>query len=110
MAKAKRERGEDHALPDPGKYDELTCGICDTKMSVKRDAFGPTSFAAAMAGKGRKHDTFSCPYREDDWHVQAKKLLHEIQATPSSRIAEIMLAEFYQIIQERKVTKKISIF
>jgi hypothetical protein len=104
-----RHRG-DHAFPDPGKYQSLKCGICGTEMDVRRNVHGPTSFAAAMAKKGRDHDAFYCPHIKADWHVQAKKLLDEIRATPSDSLAKIMHAELCHIVQTREATKKVSNF
>lgn len=101
---------QDYAFPDAGKFESIDCGICGTKMNVKRNVFGPTSFGAAMAKKGRQHDAFSCPHRDEPWHIQAKKLRDEIGKTPSRRIAEIIHAEFCHVIREREPTKKVSKF
>ncbi len=86
--------------PDPGKYDEMKCKVCDTKCDVERNISGPTSFAAAMAKSKRKHDRFWCPHHEEKWHEQALKLAQAIRDMPSKKIAAIMQEELDELISE----------
>lgn len=100
----------DYAYPDPGKYESLKCGICETEMNVRRNLHGPTSYGAAMAKKGRDHDAFRCPHIDEDWHIQAKALRRAARETPSATLAGVFLQEMAQICQTREATKKVSKF
>ena len=96
--------------PDAGKVKTATCGICGDKMNVERDQLGPTSWAGAMAGAKRKHDSFTCPNLSKDWHVQIVRLLREIENTSSGVLTKILQKEVDQIKKDRKHTKKVSAF
>lgn len=54
----------------PGEIDELACSVCGEMMEVQRGVNGPTGFAEAMAKKKHLHDSFTCPFREEMWHMQ----------------------------------------
>lgn len=86
--------------PDPGKWDEMECRVCNTKCVVERDRLGPTCFAAAMGGSKRKHDCFWCPYHEAEWHEHALKLKREIEDTVNKKIKAIMQEELDELLEE----------
>ena len=104
----KIEGVEDHYMPDPGECDSVDCGICSQPMTVTRNVSGPTSFAAAMGRLHRLHDSFVCPSRDEDWHIQAKKLIQMAQETPSKRLEEMFLFEAQEILFKKTATKEVS--
>ena len=91
--------------PSPGICNEAYCGICNNKMKVTRDVDGPTSWAEAMAKRSHLHDFFSCPHRNEDWHVQVKHLKEQIKKTASKLISEMLTQEVEQILKTKKTTK-----
>ena len=76
------------------------CTVCGAVMNVRRNIFGPTSFAQAMARTGRWHDRFSCPYREEPWHERVAALGAEARRVPSDVLARIIRLEAADIVQK----------
>jgi hypothetical protein len=112
MSKQKEEKtkhfhaGWDHFTPEPGKQKEMFCRVCKEKMDVQRNVNGPTGWAEAM-GKGKHaHDTFSCPFAQEDWHNQVRVLLERIQKETSRTIAKMLKKEAKQVLETRKTTLK----
>ena len=68
---------------EPGTVQEMNCRVCGRHCQVRRDAYGPTSLAMAMAKKKKKHDVFTCPHAGQEWHEQAYALIQAIEATPT---------------------------
>jgi len=102
---------QDRYTPDPGTHGigvEICCGVCGTPMEVFRNALGPRGFAQAMGGGKSPHDAYTCPHRGEDWHEQVVALRQEAKKTPSMRLAKIMLEEAGDILETKKVTKKIT--
>jgi len=95
--------------PDPGTVESADCGICETKMDVTRDAYGPTSSLMGMAGRKRKHDFFHCPHRKEKWHIQVKQLKEAARKTPSKTFEDIYLTEVAEILKTRQPSKEVSI-
>lgn len=58
---------------EPGIVKRVDCGVCNIQMNVERNVLGATSSVEAMAGKKHRHDRFTCPYVEEDWH---KRIYH----------------------------------
>ena len=96
---------QDIYMPDPGEVDEADCGICGTRMTVKRNCHGPTSYTMAMAGSGRPHDFFECPHRKEGWHRQVKDLQHYKRKVPSAFAGRLIQEEIDLILQVRQHTK-----
>ncbi|MBU6142009.1 hypothetical protein KGO95_02745 [Patescibacteria group bacterium] len=67
-----------YLFPDPGTIRKAYCGVCDTRMTVRRSVLGPTCFAMAMAGHKRRHDSFYCPNYGKDWHHRIDHLKMEV--------------------------------
>ena len=74
-------------------------------MDVKRGVLGPRGFAQAMSGGGSRHDVYTCPHLEEDWHNQVLNLNQEARDTASARLTDILLQEAEEILQTRKATK-----
>lgn len=91
-------------FPDCGTCDQANCDLCGSPMNVKRNCYGPTSWAAAMGGLKRQHDTFTCPFRDEVWHVQAGELTDEMRNTRSQKLRAILQSEIDEILRDRKPT------
>lgn len=96
--------------PDPGEIESAKCGICGDEMDVKRGVFGPTGFAESMSGRGHRHDRFTCPNLDTDWHRQVDKLQIASKETPSVKLGDMFEDEAKEIIKSRVATKKVSRF
>lgn len=96
----------DIATPRPGEYDVIMCGFCNSEMNVRRNVNGATGMAEAMAKRSHLHDSFECPSKDEDWHIQAKKLIQMAQETPSKRLEEMFLLEAQEILFKKTATKK----
>ena len=81
------------------------CGVCGDETGVSRDCDGPTSFAEAMAGTGKRHDLFWCPNMDEDWHRQAISLREEATKTCSAKLASLFMDEADAVIASRSATK-----
>ena len=68
----------------------MHCRVCGAKCEVSRDIEGAVSMATSMAGIKVKHDQFSCPNYDKDWHYKAYKLLKELEETESKRVSEVI--------------------
>jgi len=93
--------------PDAGLFENCNCGICGSVMNVKRNLNGATSYIEAMAKTKHLHDYFSCPNREKDWHIQAKRILEVAQQTPSKITEDALIKEANDIVFHREATKKV---
>lgn len=92
--------------PEPGTVHSAVCGICGQDMNVKRDCFGPTSWAGAMSGVKRTFDLFECPNIDTQWHKQATKLKECANSTPSKRLQDAFMEECEEIIRNQLPTKQ----
>jgi len=98
--------GWDHFTPEPGKHDKMFCRVCKSEMTVTRNVNGPTGWAEAI-GKGKHlHDTFECPFAQEDWHNQARILKERIEKETCSRIAKLLKKEVKEVLESRKTTLK----
>ena len=84
----------------PGSVDEEFCTICGSKCEVTRNAYGPSSYAGAMARRFDLHDVFVCPHAGKEWHEQAVRLALAIEETPSKRVAELMRQDLRELVAE----------
>lgn len=94
--------------PDCGevpKGEKVCCGVCNDKMKVKRNCYGPRGFASAMAGSKHHYDSFTCPNYKEKWHEQVVKLRREARSTSSAKLAQMFLEEVDDILKNRKPTK-----
>ncbi len=86
-------------FPEPGVFREKSCSVCGSVMGVCRNVLGPTSFAEAMAGTGRRHDRFECPHRTESWHTQAAALEAEARRQPSGILSRLLSSEAADVIR-----------
>ena len=70
--------------------DEMLCNVCGTVCDVRRGVEGATGFASAMAGKKTKHDYFSCPHNDEQWHWEALAMAQELGDTVSPSLRAII--------------------
>lgn len=90
----------DSLIGSPGEFGELNCRICGAKMNVKRNQYGPTSWASAMAKKFKLHDKHECPNLNAEWHIRVKKIITEFNETSSDTLAQILKSDAEKIITE----------
>lgn len=87
-------------IGNPGEFGELNCRLCGERMIVRRNQYGPTSWASAMAKKFRLHDKHECPNITKLWHLRAKNILGEIKETSSDSLTELLKSDLEKIIIE----------
>ncbi len=97
--------GWDHFTPDPGTEEKMFCEVCKTEMDVERNVEGPTSWAESVGGRKHKHDSFSCPFAQEDWHNQARILMERIEKESSRTISSLLQAEVNEVLLNKKTTK-----
>ncbi len=95
-------RGYELFMPSPDAVSEMKCKVCGSICDVKRGVYGPTSWAGAMAKKGRLHDLFTCPNSKEEWHIQALNLLQEMEKSFSPSLKEIMQNDLDYIVKTGK--------
>lgn len=78
MAKIDWHGNDGRSNPDPGTVAAVECGVCGENMEVKRDVFGPTSYAEAASGGGHRHDSFTCPNLRENWHKRVCQLKADV--------------------------------
>ena len=93
-------KGYDIIEAEPGAFESLRCRVCGATCDVKRDLPSQAGFAASPASPGKLRDVFTCPHAATEWHVQALKLVQEIERTPSKRIAELMRLDLRDLLTE----------
>ena len=91
-------KGYDSFTPSPGEYESWKCRVCGSRAAVRRNVYGPTGYAEAMAKKGHLHDSFSCPNSDKDWHKQSMNLTREKESTSSPRIAALISKDLQEIL------------
>ena len=84
----------------PGSSEDMCCAVCGTRCNVRRNVYGPTCYAAAVAKLNIYSDIFTCPHSGKDWHEQALKLTLKIEKTPSKRGAEMMKLDLEDLLRE----------
>jgi len=95
------QNGVDVFFLEPGTAQEMYCRVCGSKCDVRRDVYGPTSFAMAMGQKKKLHDVFTCPHVEEAWHHQALQLQRAIEEMPSKSVANLMRQDLQELLQEQ---------
>lgn len=78
--------------------DEMKCKVCDCLCDVNRGVVGPTSFAMAMAKSKTPHDSFTCPYSDDDWHILALNMSLERDESYSPALKRIIQSDIDSIV------------
>lgn len=90
-------------FPDPGTVKEAHCGICNEKMDVKRNVYGPTQWAMAVSGRKRMHDSFMCPNYNKTWHKRVVDLKTEKYQTTSRKLRRLINEEIREILKTREL-------
>jgi hypothetical protein len=90
------------SFPDPGKFESVRCGYCDTEMSVQRNCSGPCCWAEAMSGSrpGRLHDEFICPHRSEEWHQKVHALIEEGRKFVCETLQNTCFSEANQVLHK----------
>lgn len=110
MAKQKRKESGNQGRYTPDiqeKVKSASCDICGTNMNVTRGVDGPTGSIEAMGRRHHLHDSFNCPYLDEDWHIQVVRIQREASETCSGKLTAMLLAEADEICKSRKATKKV---
>ena len=92
--------GLDSFTVDPGSKEQMYCAVCNSECDVRRDVYGPTGFASAMAKKYTLHDAFACPHADEEWHELAVRLVLAIEDMPSRRVADLMRLDLQDLLAE----------
>lgn len=100
----KYHAGWDHFSPAPNTTDVMHCKVCEARMEVKRGIDGPTSSIEAMGQHKHLHDSFSCKYSGEDWHLQVLALKMRLEKEISKKIADLLTEEINEILTTKKVT------
>ena len=90
----------DFFVAKPNSGETRHCLACGSECGTVRNVFGPTGWAAAMAGHFTNHDEFVCPHTNEPWHHQAVRLAMAIADSPSKRVAEMMRADRKDLVRE----------
>jgi len=80
----------------------IGCRTCGDAMDVERNVLGPTSYVEALHKREKKHDHFTCPNWQEDWHEQAIALKQEIENTVSHSLTKLLCADFILVLTTRK--------
>src|SRR6056297_474185 len=89
----------------PDVKEEMHCKVCGSKCEAGKGIEGHVSIATSMAGIKVKHDQFTCPHYDEEWHYKAYKLLKELEETESKRISELIRQDLDEILKENMNTE-----
>lgn len=96
--------------PNAGKVEGLVnCGVCGQRMDVKINVVGPTSMVESMAGSKHRHDRFTCPDRDEKWHMQVVALRREQRKSASTMIGALLQQEIDMVLETKEPTKELSV-
>ena len=88
-----------------GTVEHMDCKVCQSRLSVKRGAEDFRNSRDAMSGLKTKFDTFWCPHSSHDWHVQARKILQEAEATASPTLKKMLKTDANDIVFRKQVAE-----
>jgi len=88
-----------------GTVEHMDCKVCQSRLSVKRGVEDFRNSRDAMGGLKTKFDVFWCPHSNHDWHIQARKILQEAEATASGKLERMLQEEAEVIVARKKCTK-----
>lgn len=94
--------GYDIFTPDPGACGSMQCQACGANMDVKRNAYGPRSFASAVSGHRVVYDEFTCPNAGKPWHDKVIKMREERRNTVVAAFQETIDAEIAMVLFEHR--------
>ena len=97
-------RGYDFYMIKPDRRDEVYCRVCGTKCDFSKGVESPVSMATSMAGIKVKHDQFTCPHYDEEWHYKAYKLLKELEETESKGVSKLIREDLDEILEEKMDT------
>ena len=101
----KPHKGYDFYMVKPDVREEMYCRVCGSKCDSSKGVEGHVSMATSMAGIKVKHDQFTCPHYEVEWHYKAYKLLKEIEKTESKSVSELIRQDLDEILKENMNTE-----
>ena len=94
--------GLDYFTSSPGTTDQKRCLVCSSACRVKREIYGPTGWAAALARRPVRHDAFACPHADESWHREALDLVLARDQMPGKRVATLIQADLDELLQRHR--------
>lgn len=93
-------KGYNSFTTSPDSVDEMICKVCGSVCDVERGVIGPTSWAGAMAKCKTPHDSFSCPYNDEEWHSEILGIVMELDNTCSPSLRKIIQKDIDKMVRE----------
>ena len=93
-------RGYDVYILKPDVKEEMNCKVCGSKCEASKGIEGHVSIATSMEGIKVKHDQFTCPHYDEEWHYEADKLLKELKETESKKVSELVRQDLDELLEE----------
>jgi hypothetical protein len=93
-----RHKGYNSFSYPPDLVEEKGCEVCGCICDVNRGVVGPTSFAGAMAKCKTPHDSFTCPYSDEEWHISALSMSLERDEFHSPSLKKLIQSDIDDIV------------
>jgi hypothetical protein len=102
-----------------GQDEDVLCGVCETKMNVRRNqvpwhsrcglgsSMNPdgVKWRNAVGDEVGSRDLFDCPHKDEEWHQRVISLRKWRDACPLSVMKEMCDDEANELVKSRSITK-----